>query len=132
MHFACNISWNCNKLWVTVKKFNGFIRYSQAVAQRCSWKRVFLEISQNSQENICARVSFFNKVAGLGHAFWFELKIVTCQISKPTNLKNYHASFWNKINEDTVANLTKKLGFEVVVLNNLYLWHKKRKLFTLR
>ena len=26
---------------------------------------MFLEISQNSQENICATVSFFNKVAGL-------------------------------------------------------------------
>ena len=28
-------------------------------------KKVFLEISQKSQENTCARVSFFNKVAGL-------------------------------------------------------------------
>ena len=27
-------------------------------------KKAFLEISQNSQENICARVSFSNKVAG--------------------------------------------------------------------
>ena len=33
--------------------------------QRCSIKKVFLEISQNSQENTCSRVSFFNKVAGL-------------------------------------------------------------------
>ena len=30
----------------------------EAVAQRCSVKKVFLEISQNSQENTCARVSF--------------------------------------------------------------------------
>ena len=36
----------------------------EAVVQRCSVKKVFLEISQNSQENTCARV-FFNKVAGL-------------------------------------------------------------------
>ena len=28
-------------------------------------KKVFLEISQNSQENTCARVSFLNKVAPL-------------------------------------------------------------------
>ena len=28
-------------------------------------RQVFLKIVQNSQENICARVSFFNKVAGL-------------------------------------------------------------------
>ena len=30
----------------------------EAVAQRCSAKELFLEISQNSQENACARVSF--------------------------------------------------------------------------
>ena len=31
---------------------------AEAVVQRCSVKKVFLEISQNSQENTCARVSF--------------------------------------------------------------------------
>ena len=31
---------------------------SEAVAQRCSVKNMFLKISQNSQENNCARVSF--------------------------------------------------------------------------
>ena len=43
------------------------LRYfcSEAVAQRSSVKKVFLEISQNSQENTCVRDSFFNKVAGL-------------------------------------------------------------------
>ena len=30
----------------------------EAVAQRYSAKKVFLKISQNPQENICARVSF--------------------------------------------------------------------------
>ena len=37
---------------------------AQAVVRRCSVKKVSLEISQNSQENTCARVSFI-KVAGL-------------------------------------------------------------------
>ena len=32
--------------------------FSEAVAQRCSVKKMFLEISQNSQENTCARASF--------------------------------------------------------------------------
>ena len=30
----------------------------EAVTQRCCLKNVFLEISQNSQENTCVRVSF--------------------------------------------------------------------------
>ena len=34
----------------------------EAVVQRCSMKKVFLEISQNSQENICAGVSFLIKL----------------------------------------------------------------------
>ena len=35
--------------------------FSEPVTRRCSVKKVFLEISQNSQENTCARVSFFKK-----------------------------------------------------------------------
>ena len=38
---------------------------AEAVVRTCSVKKVFLKISQNSQEKTCARVSFFNKVTGL-------------------------------------------------------------------
>ena len=31
---------------------------TDAVVQRCSVKKVFLKMSQNSQENICTRISF--------------------------------------------------------------------------
>ena len=34
----------------------------EGVVQRCSVKKVFLEISQNSQENTCASVSFLIKL----------------------------------------------------------------------
>ena len=34
--------------------------------QRCSIKKVLLEISQNSQENICARVSLLTKLQARG------------------------------------------------------------------
>ena len=36
-------------------------KLTEAVAQRCSVKKAFLEISQNSQENTSARVSFLIK-----------------------------------------------------------------------
>ena len=39
------------------------------------FKKVFLEISQNSQENTCARVSFFDKVAGLRPATLFKKRL---------------------------------------------------------
>ena len=39
-------------------KVSGKFISQEPVVQRCSVKKVFLEISQNSQENPCARVSF--------------------------------------------------------------------------
>ena len=42
-----------------------FLLVTEAVAQMCSVKKVFLEISQNSQENTCARASFFIKLRNL-------------------------------------------------------------------
>ena len=41
-----------------------YIQYTEAAFQRCSVKKVFLEISQNSQENTCARVSFLIQLQG--------------------------------------------------------------------
>ena len=49
------------------------------VARRCSVKKVFFEISQNSQENTCARVSFLIKLT-LAQVFSCEF----CEISKNT------------------------------------------------
>ena len=37
----------------------------EAVAQKCSVNEVFLEISQNSQENTRGQSLFLNKVAGV-------------------------------------------------------------------
>ena len=39
--------------------------YAEEVSRRCSVKKVFLEISQNSLENTCARVYFLIKLQGL-------------------------------------------------------------------
>ena len=59
------------KLSFLVKLFSYLIKKSgqkfkypktKAVTQTCSVKKVFLEISQNSQENTCARVSFLIKL----------------------------------------------------------------------
>ena len=40
------------------------LKSPEAATRGVLWKKVLLEISQNSQENTCAGVSF-NKVAGL-------------------------------------------------------------------
>ena len=46
---------------------------TEAVAQRCSVKKVFLEISQNSQENACARASFLIKLQASVLKVWWEI-----------------------------------------------------------
>ena len=53
---------------------------AEAVVQRCSVKKMFLEIPQNSQENTCARVSFLIKLQAEAQVFSCEF----CEISKIT------------------------------------------------
>ena len=47
----------------------------EAVVQRCSVKKMLLEISQNSQENNCARVSFLIKLQASGF-FWIPFFLI--------------------------------------------------------
>ena len=62
-HFYFDCKLNLGKLlWTYYFHFIFlFVFYSEAVAQRCSVKKVFLDISQNSQGNTSARVSFLIK-----------------------------------------------------------------------
>ena len=50
-HILPNISGNPKSL----KKYHTSWKVPEAVTQRCSVRKVFLEIPQNSQENTCAR-----------------------------------------------------------------------------
>ena len=56
-----------NKQMMLVKSRNGYYRKSH---QRCTVKTVLLEISRNSQENICTRVSNFVKKEKLVHRYF--------------------------------------------------------------
>ena len=67
-------------------------------------KKVFLEISQNSQENVCARVSFLNKVAGLTNflrAFFLteHLRVTAYKVWKECriNFSFLHTDISNKV-----------------------------------
>ena len=50
----------CNIKYIVGKWRNGH-NNREAPTRGVLWKKVFLEISQNSQENTCARVSFLIK-----------------------------------------------------------------------
>ena len=65
---------------------------TEAVVRRCSVEKVFLEISQNSQENTCARVSFLIKLQAWASNFIKKETLAQvfscefCEISKNTFL----------------------------------------------
>ena len=85
--------------------------YTEAVAQRCSVKQVFLEISQNLQENTCARVTFLIKLTKrLWHRFF------------PVNFAKFlRTSFFTKI--------LRWLLLFISRLGDRYLWIFRRGLF---
>ena len=56
--------WNCQHPFRECCFRNSWEPSSRSSHQRCSMKKGFPEISQNSKENTCASL-FFNKVAGL-------------------------------------------------------------------
>ena len=72
-----------NKFWKSFKRSSNFFFYTfpEAVDQKCSVKKVFLEISRNSQENTRARVCFFIK--------WQVFSCEFCEISKSTYFSQY-------------------------------------------
>ena len=67
----------------------GFVDYSTLSYLRSSCSEVFLKISQNSQENTCASVSFFIKLQAWG----LEFLTLSCLMSKngQTHFKNLAA-----------------------------------------
>ena len=42
----------------------------EAATAGALWKKMFLKVSQNSQENTCARVSYWKKDSGAGVFLW--------------------------------------------------------------
>ena len=67
---------NSRSIWF--EELNALI-VKKAVAQTCSVKKVFLEISQNSQENTCARASFLIKLQApffTEHLWWLLLLLL--------------------------------------------------------
>ena len=65
--------------------------------QRCSMKKVFLEISQYLQENTCARVLFFNKVADLRLATVLKktlAQVFSCDFCEISNNTFFTEHLW--------------------------------------
>ena len=70
--FQCGTKLIVHKIYISkLLLWNNCNIVIEAVTWRCSVKKVFLEIWQNSQENTCARVSFLIKLQTRpGGCFW--------------------------------------------------------------
>ena len=60
---------------IIVKLWKRKIGKTEAVVRRCSAKKVFLEISQNSQENTCARIFFLIKLKASSLQLYFKKRL---------------------------------------------------------
>ena len=134
-------------LYVTSTK--AWMMISKSSYQRCSVKKVFLEIYHNSQENTCARVSFLIKLQKqvfscefceiskntfycrtplvaasgyrLGHPF---ISVIAWFIEKLCGLTQAPGWHWNRVeNEFDVFEL--KIAFDFLPTDNIILNHKK-------
>ena len=80
---------------------------AEAVAERCSVKKVLLEISQNSQENACAIVSFLIKLQASGFfsiPFFVIVEVSFLHILYGSheiklNVMKYTLNCWNSLKE---------------------------------
>ena len=69
------------------------VLWTEAVTRRCFIKKLFLEISQNSQEKTCTRLFFFNKIAGLRPLTLLKKRL--WQRSFPVNFAKFlRTPFW--------------------------------------
>ena len=70
-----------------------FLSGAEAATWGVLWKKVFLEISQNSQENACARASFLTKL---------QASCEFCDISKSTF---FTENLWTSASEESIFSL---------------------------
>ena len=83
-------------------------RNTEAVAQRCSVKKVLLEVSQNSQENTCAQVTLAQV---LSCEFWKISKNTSTPIkvkTKQNNDFNINSSNWQIAHSTKNSNRRKR------------------------
>ena len=98
----------CNR--ITVAVFN-----TKAVTWRCSVKKVFLEISQNSQENTCVKLKTCNfiKKETLAQLFACEF----CEISK--SIFSDSTSRWLLLNSGKTRKKISTVKFQLLYKNTV-------------
>ena len=110
------MSGNC-QFFLTFSYFS--IMYMEAVIRRpgepteaatggALWKKVFLEISQNSQENTCARVSFLIKLLALLIKIETLGQVFSCENVKFPRTPFFTEHLWTTTSEPGRETLLKK------------------------
>ena len=92
----------------------------KAATRGVLWKKMFLEISQNSQESTCARVSFLIKLQAWGFCKF-------CETSKNTFLQNTFKRLLLTCADVHLPNTVQK-----VQMKNSILWKKSTHVLKMR
>ena len=107
----------------------GFLITAEEVAWRCSVKKVLLKISQNSQENTCARVSFLIKLQRPNitknfRNYTFQLIDDICSIFFVLSLWNYSAM------PNTIHSFLLSISWKVWTCSNFSINWNQLSIFT--
>ena len=92
---------------------------TEAAVQKCSVKKVFLEISQNSQENTCARVTGIRPVTLFKKRLWRRCFPVNCVKFLRTPFIIEH--FWWLLLQKRIQYLSKAVTFRINVRKQIKL-----------
>ena len=117
--------------------FSSQLAYSEAVAQTCSVKKVFLEISQNLQEHTCARVVAHRTPLVF---WWFSMKTISewfsqntsggcfCLLSEAVSLRCSVKTMFSKISQNSQKSnslfFNKVAVFRPATLSRTGLWRR--------
>ena len=76
--FALLVGLTTKMLYKNDEKINQYLKKPDALAQRCSVKKMFFEFSQNSEVSTCTRISFLIKLQAWGLQLYYKRNSSTC------------------------------------------------------
>ena len=88
----------------------------EAAVQRCSVKKVFLVISQNSQENTFAKVSFLIKLQASGLRPTTLLKKRACNFIKKEAVVQVFSCKFSEISKNTFLHRTPLVAASLIII----------------
>ena len=108
----------------TEEMLNGKPQFSEEVVWRCSFKKIFLKISRNSQENTCARVYFL--------ICWYSRRRQAWGLQKETLAQVFSCEFCKMFKKTFVHRTPLVAALDFLCSDEILLWDNYGKVDFIR